>query len=158
MSIISKLRGKLYDWSVKIYPFILRTIYKINIGEGTVIARNARLDQTVNPRGVYIGRDTFITSRVVILAHDAARNLKTDTIVGNRCFIGIRSIIMPGVRIGNEVVVGAGSVVTKDVPDNCIVAGNPAKNIKTGIKCGRLGKLLPPPLPSGNDTTKILKN
>ena len=40
---------------------------------------------------------------------------------------------MPGVKIGNQVIVGAGSVVTKDVPSNCIVAGNPAKIIKTGI-------------------------
>jgi acetyltransferase-like isoleucine patch superfamily enzyme len=40
---------------------------------------------------------------------------------------------MPGVKIGNEVIVGSMSVVTKDVPSNCIVAGNPAKIIKTGI-------------------------
>jgi acetyltransferase-like isoleucine patch superfamily enzyme len=39
-----------------------------------------------------------------------------------------------GVKIGDEVIVGAGSVVVKDVPSNCIVAGNPAKIIRTGIK------------------------
>lgn len=43
-------------------------------------------------------------------------------------------MIMPGVHIGNECVVGAGSVVTKDIPSNCIVAGNPAKIIRKGIR------------------------
>jgi maltose O-acetyltransferase len=40
---------------------------------------------------------------------------------------------MPGVKIGNEVVIGSGSVVTKDIPNNCIAVGNPAKIIKTDI-------------------------
>ena len=49
------------------------------------------------------------------------------------CVIGVNSIIMPGVKIGNEVVIGSGSVVTKDIPNNCIAVGNPAKVIKTDI-------------------------
>ena len=48
--------------------------------------------------------------------------------------IGIGAMIMPGIKIGDEVIVGAGSVVVKDVPSNCIVAGNPAKIVKEGIK------------------------
>lgn len=50
--------------------------------------------------------------------------------IGDDCWIGGKVIILPGVTIGNNVVVGAGSVVTKDVPDNIVVAGNPAKKIK----------------------------
>jgi len=57
-----------------------------------------------------------------------------DTYIGDFCVIGIGAIIMAGVKIGNEVVVGAGSVVTKDIPSNVIVAGNPAKIIKENIK------------------------
>lgn len=49
---------------------------------------------------------------------------------------------MCGVKIGNEVVVGSGAVVTKDVLDNCIVAGNPARIIKTGIKTKRFGMIV----------------
>lgn len=50
--------------------------------------------------------------------------------VGNDVWIGMRSIIMPGVRIGNGVVIGAGAVVTKDVPDFAIVGGVPARIIR----------------------------
>jgi len=51
-------------------------------------------------------------------------------ILKKRAWIGINSTILPGVTIGENSIVGAGSVVTKDVPDNTIVAGNPAKFIK----------------------------
>jgi acetyltransferase-like isoleucine patch superfamily enzyme len=51
--------------------------------------------------------------------------------VGNNVFIGLNSIVMPGVTIGNNCVIGAGSVVTRDIPDNSIAAGMPAKIITT---------------------------
>lgn len=50
-------------------------------------------------------------------------------VVGDDTFIGMRSIIMPGVTIGKNCVIGAGSIVTKDVPDRTVVAGIPAKII-----------------------------
>lgn len=50
--------------------------------------------------------------------------------IGNNVYIGAGTIIMNPVNIGNNVTIGAGSVITKDIPDNCIVAGNPAKIIK----------------------------
>ena len=50
--------------------------------------------------------------------------------IGNDVWIGMRSIIMPGVKIGNGAVIGAGAIVTKDVPDYAIVGGVPAKVIK----------------------------
>lgn len=51
-------------------------------------------------------------------------------IIGNDVWIGRRVIIMPGVTIGNGCVIGAGAIVTHDVPDYCIVAGVPAKIIR----------------------------
>lgn len=51
--------------------------------------------------------------------------------IGNNVFIGGGSIILPGVNIGDNSIIGAGSVVTKSVPANCVVAGNPAKIIKS---------------------------
>lgn len=117
-----------------------RSIYGMDIGEGTLISRKASLD-VVNPKSIHIGKYTSLAS-AVLLTHDACRQMKADIFIGDNCFLGMRSIILPGIKIGNEVIVGAGSVVTKDVPSNCIVAGNPAKIIKEGITCGKLGRLI----------------
>lgn len=50
--------------------------------------------------------------------------------IGNNCWIGGRAVINPGITIGNNVVIASGAIVTKDVPDNVIVGGNPARIIK----------------------------
>ena len=55
---------------------------------------------------------------------------KGDTIIGNDVWIGYKALIMPGVKIGNGAIISSQSVVTKDVPANTIVGGNPAKVIK----------------------------
>jgi len=102
-----------------------------------ILERNLNLDR-LNPRGIIVGKNTLITSHTTILSHDHVKRvdgmpLMVDTVIGENCLIGIGAFIMPGISIGNQVIVGAGSVVTKDIPSNCIVAGNPAKIIKTGI-------------------------
>ena len=51
-------------------------------------------------------------------------------VIEDRAWIGSHVIILPGVRIGRNSAIGAGSVVTKDVPDNCIAAGNPARVLR----------------------------
>ena len=56
---------------------------------------------------------------------------KTELTIGNDVWIGARAIVLPGCKkIGNGVIIGAGSVVTKDIPDYAIVGGNPAKVLK----------------------------
>lgn len=83
---------------------------------------------------IEIGDDVTITN-CTILAHDAS--LKKDigyskvgkVKIGNRCFIGWGSIVLPGVTIGDDVIVGAGTVVSKDIPSDSVVVGNPAKII-----------------------------
>ena len=50
--------------------------------------------------------------------------------IGNNVWIGGRAVINPGITIGNNVVIASGAIVTKDVPDNAVVGGNPAKIIK----------------------------
>lgn len=105
----------------------------MDIGKNCRISWKAHLDKSINPKGIHIGDNTWVLNGAMILAHDHCRGLKTDTNVGNDCVVGIRAIIMPGVKIGNQVVVGGGSVVTKNVPANCVVVGNPAKVIKEGI-------------------------
>jgi acetyltransferase-like isoleucine patch superfamily enzyme len=55
--------------------------------------------------------------------------------------VGANSIIMPGVTVADNVIVGAGSIVTSDVPSNVIVAGNPARVIRQNISVGAFGIL-----------------
>lgn len=142
MSVLSQSRVWLYNKLVSFYPWFYRKFYGMDIGRGTLISRRAGLDRGVNPKGIHIGRFTRVTGGVTILAHDACRKLKADTYIGDNCFIGTKAIILPGVKIGNEVVVAAGAVVTKDVPSNSIVAGNPARVIRSSIQCAHYGVIL----------------
>ena len=127
------IRVKLWTLLTNLYPAFLRKVYKMDLGKGVRIAHKAHLDKSVNPKGVHIGDRTWVLNGSFVMAHDHCRSLKTDTYIAHDCVIGINSIIMPGIKIGNEVVIGSGSVVTKDIPNNCIAVGNPAKVIKTDI-------------------------
>ena len=100
---------------------------------------SAYFDRT-HPRGVHVGEHSWVALQAVILTHDRTRGLYLDTRVGKRCFIGARSILLPGVQVGDESIVAAGAVVTQDVPPRCMVAGNPARVIREGIEVGRYGR------------------
>lgn len=109
-----------------------------NISKNCVIERNVGLDK-LNPKGIHIGSGTLVAGGTTILSHEHifvkpdGSYYYADTYIGKNCFIGVRSIICPGVHIGDECVIGAGSIVTKDIPSNCMAAGVPAKVIKTDI-------------------------
>ena len=90
---------------------------------------------------ISIGNRVTITSGVRLLTHDGSTWLIRDADgnryqrygsikIGDDVFIGINSIIMPGITVGSRVIVGAGSVVTGDVLDGVVVAGNPARVIR----------------------------
>lgn len=136
------MRRILFNMVTKVYPLFLKYFYKMNIGNNTVISHRATLDKSINPRGVFIGENCWVLRNSMILAHDHCRKLKVNTVIGDNCVIGINSIILPGVNIGSHVVIGAGAVVTKDIPSHCIVAGNPAKIIREGIRLNNKGQLL----------------
>ena len=112
----------------------------MDIHPDTQISLKANLDQT-NPRGIHIAEGTLVAFGAVILSHDLARVLHTDTYIGKNCFIGAHSIILPGVRVGDGSIVATGSVVTKDVQQNSIVAGNPARTIRSGVRTTKWGVL-----------------
>lgn len=84
---------------------------------------------------ITIGNNVTIAPEVYLLAHDAStRRVLGCTKVGkivieDNCFIGARALIMPNVTIGENSIVAAGSIVTKNVEKNTIVGGNPAKFI-----------------------------
>jgi acetyltransferase-like isoleucine patch superfamily enzyme len=100
---------------------------------------SAKFDKTF-PQGVHVGKQSYVAFESRILCHDRTRGLYLHTRVGENCFIGGRSLILPGVEIGDNCVVGAGSVVTKSVPPRCVVAGNPAKILREGIEVGPYGR------------------
>lgn len=96
------------------------------------------------PYLIEIGNNTTVSFDVAFVTHDAGtrvlRNLATNEkekqtviygkiVVGNNCFIGCRSTILPGVKIGDNVIIGAGSVVNRDIPSNSVAAGVPCKVI-----------------------------
>ena len=141
MFFLSKARVWLYRKVCRFFTWKYRTFYKMDIGEGTTISRKAKLDTGVNPKGIHIGKYVCITGGVVLLAHDACRKIKADVYIGDNCFIGNYAVIMPGVKIGNEVIIGAGSIVTKDIPSNCIAAGNPARIIREGVFLNKYGRI-----------------
>ncbi|MGP5346520.1 acyltransferase [Psychrobacter celer] len=111
--------------------------------KGVTVGKNCRIytrNWGSEPFLVTIGDKVTITSGVKIITHDGSTWLVHDdegnryqhyarVTIENNVFIGVNSIIMPGVTIGNNVVVGAGSVVTKSIPDNSVAVGNPARVI-----------------------------
>lgn len=124
--------------------FYLRKIRGVDLGKECNINRKAKIDG-VNPRGVHMGDYVRVSQNALILAHDNYRDVAhpyVDTYIGSYVNIGWGAVINPGLKIGNHVIVGANSVVTKDVPDGCIVAGNPAKIIKVNIKLGEYGNMI----------------
>ena len=92
------------------------------------------------PWCITLGNHVHITDEVRFVTHDGGtllfRHMVPDLeitkpiTVGDYVYIGTRSIIMPGVNIGNNCIIAAGSVVTKDIPNNSVVGGVPAKFIK----------------------------
>lgn len=111
---------------------------------GVKIGENCKLinpDFGSEPWLITIGDHVEITNGVKFITHDGAtwvfRNDPKYSrvrkfgkiIVKNNCFIGLNAIILPNIIIGPNSIVAAGSIVTKDVPPNSVVAGNPAKII-----------------------------
>ena len=126
---------------ITIRHWIFNKIYKMDIAKSARISYGTKLDKTY-PQGIHIGEESYIASGAIVFSHDFSRSLHTHTYIGKRCFIGANAIIMCGVKIGDEVIVGSGAIVTKDVPSNCIVAGNPARILREGIHTTKFGKLL----------------
>ena len=110
--------------------------YGMIIGEQCSISSDAEFEEAWATH-IRIGNEVTISRGVRFISHDASmwRELGASRVgvieIGDRAFIGAYSIVMPNVRIGSDVIVGSGSVVTKNIPDGVVVGGNPARNICT---------------------------
>lgn len=123
--------------AIKGNSFALRSL-GVKVGEGSRIYTRSFSGE---PWLVSIGDRVTVAPGVDFITHDASSCLLQDEkgrryryariTVGNDVFIGANTTILPGVRIGNRVVVAAGSVVNRSIPDNCVVGGVPARFLRT---------------------------
>lgn len=139
---------------VKIFDFV--NLYGCEIGDGTKIGtfveiqKGAKIGKNVKIsthtficEGVTIEDEVFVGHNVSFINDKYPRSTNTDgsvqtekdwsvvqTVVKRRASIGTSTTILCGVTIGENAIIGAGSVVTKDVPANTVVAGNPAKILR----------------------------
>ena len=116
----------------------LMRVWKMEIGQGTAISMSAKLDLT-NPQGIHIGTYSVITFGAAILTHDYVNDVNRDVRIGDNCFIGAHSIVLPGVTIGDGCIVAAGSVVARNVPAGSLVAGNPARIVEHNLHTTHYG-------------------
>jgi acetyltransferase-like isoleucine patch superfamily enzyme len=84
---------------------------------------------------IVVGNDVAFANDVYVMDSDShgveGRPHKQAPVhIGDGCWIGARAMILPGVTLGKRVLVAAGAVVTRDVPDDCLVAGNPARVVR----------------------------
>jgi acetyltransferase-like isoleucine patch superfamily enzyme len=115
---------------------------QLNIGDGVNIEQNVHI---ICHDRIEIGNNVSITGNcaIVDVSHPAdaiERGLKigeaidprrSHVVIGDNCFIGFGTMIMPNVTIGRNCIIGAGSVVTRDIPDNSVASGAPARVIRS---------------------------
>lgn len=131
------------DWSPELGRRYARFL-GVEVGDG---AKIFRVSFGSEPWLIKIGRNSWVTAGTQFVTHDgsitvlkngpfgiedpAGLNRYGPIVVGENCFIGVQTIIMPNVTIGDHSIVAAGSVVTKNVESGTIVGGNPARVIGT---------------------------
>lgn len=139
-----------YPYYLKQYPLLLQKMginFSGDISKTGFISSTASFDSFDYAKNITIGERTIISSQVQMLVHDysignAMLEMKVGGVrvghlphfiknieIGNGCFIGMRSIILPGTIIGDNSIVGAGAVVKGKFPPGSVIVGNPAKVI-----------------------------
>lgn len=138
---------------ITIFKYLLSTIRAKIDPIGYVRSLGVRLGNNVvfygvrpgmfstEPWLITIGSNVYITNGCQFVTHDGGTlilrkeipdlELTSPITIGDDVYIGLNSLILPGARIGNRVIIGAGSVVSGNIPDDSVAAGVPARVIKT---------------------------
>jgi len=137
---LRKLYRKLYALTIgKINP--VKYAKKIGVNFTPPLFIYGSIGWSTEPWLITLGSNVHITNGVNFIGHDGGtllfRHIVPDLeitkpiTIGSDVYIGTNVTILPGVKIGNKVIIGAGAVVTRDIPDNSVAAGVPARVIKT---------------------------
>lgn len=131
----------------------------VRVGSGVKFYGISRSMFGSEPWMIKIGNNVYITAGTDFVTHDGGTLILRKEVndlewsapieIGNDVYIGIRCIILPGVKVGNRCIIGAGSVVNRSIPDNSVHAGVPARHICTtdeylrkmqekSLRCGHL--------------------
>ncbi len=157
--VISLIRHIKREVHAKIDPLKYARSIGVTLGKNVNFYGMASGMFGTEPWLITIGDNVHITSGCVFITHDGGTLiLRKDfpdlewtapIVVGSDVYMGMRTIVLPGVTIGRRVIIGAGSVVSRDIPDNSVAAGVPARVIKSvdeylvqmqkkSLKCGHV--------------------
>lgn len=138
-SILLRFAGVSCDDTVRVVSSVRIVVSNVDVGMGTFIGHQVLIAGSDEGR-ISIGNYVDIAPRVTILSGShcidmeglraAGEGVGMDVVIGDGVWIGANSTILPGVKIGEKSVIGAGSVVVDDIPAMSIAVGNPCKPIK----------------------------
>ena len=135
---------RIWNRIIRLYKRCFWSLEKRALHEGVIMGKQNRIESyfwsSAEPYLITIGSHCALTEGSKIYTHGGARVARGEypdfdvfgkVVLGNRVYVGSGAMIMPGVIIGDNVLIAAGSVVTKSIPSNVVVAGNPAKFVCT---------------------------
>lgn len=122
-----------YCPSLPLKNWAYRKLLRMEVGEHTAFALMVMVD-VFFPHKIHVGSNSIIGYNTTILAHEylIGEYRLGDVYIGSNVMIGANTTILPGVTIGDGAIVGAGSVVHRDVEPGSFVAGNPLQTIRRG--------------------------
>lgn len=138
LSLFSQIVQKIYFSNSGLYLSYLRR-KGVSIGEGTAFFGHVTVDST-RPCLVEIGKNCILTDGVILLTHSfdwavlrekyhEVFSSSGKLVLEDNVFIGTNAVVLKGVKIGRNTIIGAGSIVTHDIPANSVAAGNPRRVI-----------------------------
>lgn len=138
-AVLLRISGINCSYSMRLISSARIVFTNVSIGNDTFIGHQVLISGNEKYK-IVIGNNVDLAPRVCILSgshlidmlgtHSAGNSAGADVIIEDGVWICANSIVLPGVTIGKKAIIGAGSVVNKDIPPYCIAVGNPCKPIK----------------------------